>query len=441
MQNSELKPLVSIVIPAFNEEKNIGKTIDEVKKLQDRYRLDIIVVDDGSQDKTAQVAKKQGVTVIRLPKNRGKGAAFRAGIDRSRGEYIIQIDADLQFLPEQIPDFIDALQRDDIVVGSRFNKGSREAGSVSLVNLFGNWLMSITTTIFSGVAVTDIMAGFKGMRSHIAKQLDLQTPHFGYEAEIIVKAGKHGFSVRELPIHYRRRRIGSSNVHPIQDGLRVSTTIMRLYFAIPGQQPGHGTFGVLVKTVLGSSWIVLGLWIASFLTIQWEGIPGYTAPFFSAFIEKIWVGLLLVTLLPWVTGSFLSGLFASIFFSFLRPSAVLTVDTAPALWVPGILAALFIVGKYVARRHEPRLVHVLSAVSGVTIAACLAQWGGLLNLPVLIMQLGTAITVGIVSAIATLTVIDFSRHKDSLISLRRIMLFVSVLLCFFLAAYTVRLLQ
>lgn len=267
------QPLISVIIPAYNEERNITKVIKNVAKLKKEYAIEIIVVDDGSKDKTAQVAKKAGADrVITYEKNKGKGGAFRVGIDAAKGDYIVQIDADHQFQPDEIPLFVKALQEGyDVVCGTRFDNGTVEQGSVSKVNLFGNWLMSTVTTFFSGMRSTDIMAGFKGFTKDAARKLDLVTPHFGYEAEIVVKAGKLGLQVKEVPITYTKRTSGSSSVHAVKDGIRVSYTIAKMYLTFPGPPPGHGVVGKKMLSVIIPLWLILVLPVVSYLTGNFNG--------------------------------------------------------------------------------------------------------------------------------------------------------------------------
>lgn len=217
---------VSIIIPAYNEEKNLPHIINHLKGL-DGYNLEIIVVDDGSSDRTAEVAKSLGVKVISYKPNRGKGAAFREAIPYVTGKYVVQIDADHQFQPSDIPLLLESLANgSDIVLGSRFKGGKIEKGSVTYLSLFGNWLMSLVASIFSGKKVYDVMAGFKAFKSDTLRALDLKTDHFGYEAEILVKGNRMGYKINEVPITHTRRIDGKSNVKKIRDGIRVLSTII-----------------------------------------------------------------------------------------------------------------------------------------------------------------------------------------------------------------------
>lgn len=227
---------LSIIVPAYNEEKNLPRLIDDIWKVSKdhlkEYNMELIVVDDGSRDNTIKVAQSLGAWVIGDGKNQGKGAAFRKGIAACKGDYIVQIDADHQFQPYDIPRLVEALEKGaDTVLGSRFIKdGVIESGAVSKVNRFGNWLMSLATSLASGVRVYDIMAGFKAFKRDALLAMDLETDHFGYEAETVVKSSAMNFMVSEVPITYTHRLDGKSNVKKIKDGLLVLQTIIRIKF-------------------------------------------------------------------------------------------------------------------------------------------------------------------------------------------------------------------
>jgi glycosyltransferase involved in cell wall biosynthesis len=413
-----MRDRVSVIIPAFNEERNIPHIIREIKKLRKLYRLEIIVVDDGSLDNTAKAARKEsGALVIRLKRNGGKGRAFQKGVRFAHGDYVIQIDADLQFLPKEIPLFIEKLKNYDIVVGTRFNRGTVEAGSVSLVNLFGNWLMSRVTTLFSGVTVTDIMAGYKGFRMEACKKLALQTPHFGYEAEIIVKAGKYGLSLCEIPIRYNRRRIGSSNVSPIRDGLRVSRTITKLYFSIPGQSLGYGIFGNIVKTALTYLWALFGIFAT--LHIVSSQTAFQSSPWQPWIYDTIIHSYLLFFLYPLITGSFLSGLSASFTYTLLSALPQSNIHTSPFLLSMCILICTIISRSY-SKRTEPKVNRWLSFLAfTVFISITILHFSPNPSIRI-ITRILVSLWTGAFIALNFLSIVNFQTHKDSLLSKRRI---------------------
>ncbi len=223
---------LSIIIPAYNEAKNLPKTIGTMRNILKNYGLEIIVVDDGSTDNTKEVAERLNIKVISYSPNAGKGKAFRKAIPYITNDYVVQIDADLQFQPYDIPRMIESLKKgNDIVLGSRFKDGKIEKGSLSKINRFGNWVMSIATSIASSHRVYDIMAGFKAFKTKALKLLDLKTDHFGYEAEIVVKAAGLGLKMDEIPITYRQRIDGTSNVKKLEDGAKVLGTIIKTKYA------------------------------------------------------------------------------------------------------------------------------------------------------------------------------------------------------------------
>lgn len=227
------KKLVSVILTSYNEEKNIGRTIKDCKILKKFFPVEIIVADAASKDKTVEIAKKLRVDrIIRFPFKRGKGADFWAGGLIAKGEYIIQIDTDHQFQPNEIPLFVEALEKGaDVVIGTRFDGGKIQKGSVSPLNLFGNWVMSFFTSLACGRRITDVMAGFKGFRKEAFLALDLRERHFEYEAETVTKACRMGMNLVQLPITYTKRVGGASGIRALQDGLNVCKAILKVYFS------------------------------------------------------------------------------------------------------------------------------------------------------------------------------------------------------------------
>ncbi|MBI2018524.1 glycosyltransferase family 2 protein [Candidatus Daviesbacteria bacterium] len=225
--------LVSIVLTSYNEEKNIGRTIKDCKILKKFFPIEIILVDAASKDKTVTIAKRLRIDrIIRFPFKRGKGADFWAGGLAAKGNYIIQIDTDHQFQPYEIPLFVKALEMGaDIVIGTRFNGGKVEQGSITFRNLLGNWIISLATSIACGRKITDVMAGFKGFRKNAFLALDLKERHFEYEAEVVVKAAKMGMNLVQIPITYTKRVGGISGIKALKDGLNVFKTITKVYFS------------------------------------------------------------------------------------------------------------------------------------------------------------------------------------------------------------------
>ena len=222
-------PKVTITIAALNEEKIIGKTVSECLKLK-QYNLQILVVlDSKTTDHTKDVAREAGATVIDTGKWRGKGAALRKTTKFITGDYVVQIDADYQFMPSDIPKFIDALMSGyDVALGTRYGKGAKVyKGSVTPLRQFGIHSLSFITSMAAGTWVTDMPAGFKAFKTRVLKDINMQEDHYGYEAEVIIKAAQKKYKIINIPITYKKRTVGSSNVIPIKVGLLILKTIIK----------------------------------------------------------------------------------------------------------------------------------------------------------------------------------------------------------------------
>jgi glycosyltransferase involved in cell wall biosynthesis len=204
----------SLIIPAYNEEEAIPKVIAEIPEEID----EIILVDDGSTDKTYEVAKGLGIRVLRHEKNKGKVAAIKTGIKRARGDIIILTDADYTYPAEYMPVFIKKIEEGcDLVIGSRFMGGEC---NLPLLNKVGNKFLSIIATYISGVTITDAQSGFRAFRKELLKELDVKAKGLEFETEMTVKAAKQGYRVLEIPINYRKR-IGRSKLNPLKDGYKM----------------------------------------------------------------------------------------------------------------------------------------------------------------------------------------------------------------------------
>lgn len=228
------KKLVSIILTSYNEEKNIGRIIKDCQALKKYFPIEIVIVDAASKDKTIEIAKRMKVDrIICFPFKRGKGADFWVAGCVAQGDYIIQIDADHQFQPNEIPLFVDALDTGaDVAIGTRFSgEGKIEKGSVTFRNLFGNWVMSLATSIACGKRITDVMAGFKGFQRKAFLSLDLKERHFEYEAEVVTKACRMGMNLVQIPITYTKRRGGVSGIRALRDGINVLNAIVKVYFS------------------------------------------------------------------------------------------------------------------------------------------------------------------------------------------------------------------
>jgi len=183
-----------VVIPARNEETNIRKVISETKK----YISNIIVVDDGSKDKTSEEAKKEGIIVLKHIINLGKGAALKTGCDyavKHGASHIIVLDADAQHEPSQIPEFLKELENSDVVLGYRaLDK------KMPFILKFGNWFINKTTKLLYGLRLHDTQCGYRAFTADAYKKIRWKSSNYSIESEMIASIGKRGLRYKEIPI-------------------------------------------------------------------------------------------------------------------------------------------------------------------------------------------------------------------------------------------------
>jgi len=223
--------VISVVIPAYNEEKNIGevlsKTISVMESLGNPY--EIIVVNDGSTDRTLEIAHAYKVTVLTNGRNRGKGYALRRGFRYAKGSIIVTIDADGAHDPKDIPRMINPVFNGvDIVSGSRF-LGSRKDFTSSL-NRLGNFIINSIIMMLTGKHITDSQTGFRVIKREILEKLYLESVGYEIEAELTVKTLKNGFVFREKPITCNKRMHHSSKLRVLYDGIKILKAILKAKF-------------------------------------------------------------------------------------------------------------------------------------------------------------------------------------------------------------------
>jgi glycosyltransferase involved in cell wall biosynthesis len=221
-------PVISIVIPAFNEEKTIGNVIEDTATVMDSMNMpyEIIVVDDGSTDNTRRVAAAYKATVLSNEKNRGKGYAERKGFQHAQGDIIVTIDADGAHKPKEISNLITPLfNGTDVTAGSRF-LGRGKYGT-SKLNFLGNLMFNMSIMLMTGRYVTDSQTGFRAMKKEVLKKLNLESEGYDIETEITVKSLKNGFKFREEPITVNRREYNTSKIRLFSDGAKIIKTILK----------------------------------------------------------------------------------------------------------------------------------------------------------------------------------------------------------------------
>jgi len=223
---------IIVTIPAYNEEKTIGKLVASIAKVMDKSRHDygILVLDDGSKDDTAKNAKKAGAVVYSHPKNYGLAEAFRTEIEKAlemKADVIVHIDADMQYKPEEIPKLLKEIENGyDLVLGSRF-RGKIEY--MPVVKRFGNIAFSKVISQITGTEISDAQTGFRAFTRKVAESIPITSNHT-YTQEQIIRAVKQKFKVKEVPIYFAKRE-GKSRLITSTFGyaIRAWINIIRTY--------------------------------------------------------------------------------------------------------------------------------------------------------------------------------------------------------------------
>jgi glycosyltransferase involved in cell wall biosynthesis len=220
-------PTVSVIIPAFNEEKNVAKVLSGTIAVMDQLHLpyEIIFVDDGSTDKTGLTASTFKVNVLTNKKNCGKGYSLKKALQHANGDIIVTIDSDGEHKPKEIAPLLDAVVNGvDVAAGSRFMNNHTEV--TTKLNQIGNHLFNLAIMSLTGRHVTDSQTGFRAVKREVLEKLDLQSDGYEIETEITVKSLRGGFAFKELPITIERRKFGASKLKLINDGKKILKAIL-----------------------------------------------------------------------------------------------------------------------------------------------------------------------------------------------------------------------
>ena len=221
---------ISIVIPVYNEEKTVQEMISKVRQIP--FEKEIIVVDDGSTDKTAKILHSlQGDTLILLrhERNKGKGAALRTGFSRASGDIIIIQDADLEYNPEDYQALLQPIleRKADVVYGSRFLSGPHRV--LFFWHFAGNKFLTFLSNILSNLNLSDMETGYKVFKKEVLNQIKLKSNRFGFEPEFTIKIAKKKMRVYEVPISYYGRDYSEGKKITWKDGLAAIYALFRFW--------------------------------------------------------------------------------------------------------------------------------------------------------------------------------------------------------------------
>jgi len=230
----EAEVKLSIIIPVYNEEATIRAILDKVRAVDIGMDKEIIVVDDGSHDRTREILKQEeakgDIRVVYHDRNRGKGAAVRTGIAAAQGDFVIIQDADLEYDPQDYPKLLKPLLdgEADVVYGSRFLGGAGEA-MLSLHRLGNKFLTAITNLLY-GSSLSDMETCYKVFRAELIKSIPLHSNRFEIEPEITAKLLKRGYKIREVPIRYKGREFHEGKKITWKDGFDALWTLLKYRF-------------------------------------------------------------------------------------------------------------------------------------------------------------------------------------------------------------------
>ncbi len=212
---------VTVVIPAFNEEKAIGNTVSRIKELHPDFQ--VIVVDDGSTDKTWETAVRAGAEVIRHPYNIGNGAAVKTGIRNARGKFVVLMDGDEQHRPEDIERLLSHAGKFDMVVGARDSQGQASVG-----RRIANWCYNKMASYVGKFPIKDLTSGFRVFETATVRRYLYLFPNtFSYPTTSTLSYLRSGLTIKYVPIKVSTR-IGKSKISTLKDGSRFVLIILRI---------------------------------------------------------------------------------------------------------------------------------------------------------------------------------------------------------------------
>ncbi|MDP2862984.1 MAG: glycosyltransferase family 2 protein [Desulfobacterales bacterium] len=213
---------VSVIMPACNEAETIGVLVSRIKELYPDF--EVVVINDGSSDNTAEVAKNAGAHVYSHPYNIGNGAAIKSGIRVASGDVLVFMDADGQHDPADIAGLLKYMPDYDMVVGARSVRDQASVGR-AIGNKFYNWLASYVAKFY----IQDLTSGFRAVKSKIAKNFLYLIPNtYSYPTTLTLSVLRSGWSLKFIPIKIKARSAGKSSIKLIRDGVRFFMIIAKI---------------------------------------------------------------------------------------------------------------------------------------------------------------------------------------------------------------------
>lgn len=226
--------MISVVIPVYNEQSTVEEIIQRVDNALENFDREIIVVDDGSRDRTGIIldtlAFQGRIRLIRHSSNIGKGEAIKSALKVARGEITVIQDADLEYSPDDLLSLINEVANNGClaVYGSRNLKKSNQVGYWPF--LWGGRFLSLVATVLFGQCLTDINTGYKVFRTDFIRSLGLKSTGFEFCEEVTAKVLNRGVKIKEVPISYYPRKFSEGKKIRATDGLKALMTLLRHRF-------------------------------------------------------------------------------------------------------------------------------------------------------------------------------------------------------------------
>jgi dolichol-phosphate mannosyltransferase len=225
---------LSVIVPAFNEERTLGAVLRRIQQVAIPVDKEIIVVDDGSTDRTFEIAEEEArccpfLRIVRMPRNSGKGSAIRCGATHASGDVLVVQDADLEVDPAEFPRLLLPVLNDGakVVYGSRFLGRPVRWSLSGAANIFLAWF----TNVLYGSRITDMETSHKVIARDVFNELILTGQRFDIEAEITAKLLRSGYRIHEVPIAYKPRGRGEGKKIGARDGVSAVMTLLRYRWA------------------------------------------------------------------------------------------------------------------------------------------------------------------------------------------------------------------
>jgi len=221
--------LLSIIIPVYNEEKTILQIIRKVQNVKLPVKKELIIVDDGSKDRTVEILRKikgKGIRIFYHNANQGKGAAIRTGLKEAKGTILTIQDADLEYDPNDYKALLEPILKENkkVVYGSRL-KGHTKY--MYLHHYLGNWALTLMTNTLYGSMLTDMETCYKVFRREVIEGMKLKAKRFDFEPEITAKILKRGYKIVEVPIRFHARKFEEGKKINWKDGAKAAYYLVK----------------------------------------------------------------------------------------------------------------------------------------------------------------------------------------------------------------------